>query len=104
MKVRPNFAEGMFYAADQHELIKMIEDRLAHERPKINLSLAEKQIIGGWYRMPDMYIAQPKRFISLKLCVRVSNSLTQWLSSTPTIMAKGCRCRSTIMILEFSFG
>lgn len=47
MKVRPNFAEGLFYAADQHELIKMIEDRLAHERPKINLSLAEKQIIGG---------------------------------------------------------
>lgn len=47
MKVRPNFAEGKFYAADQHELIKVIENNLEKERPKINLELAKKQIIGG---------------------------------------------------------
>ncbi|MEG1905562.1 MAG: AmmeMemoRadiSam system protein B, partial [Bacteroidales bacterium] len=47
MKVRPNFAEGGFYAADQHDLISLLENRLTHERENINLALAEKQIIGG---------------------------------------------------------
>lgn len=47
MKVRPNFAEGGFYAADQKDLIELIENRLTHEMPAINLSLSQKQIIGG---------------------------------------------------------
>ncbi|MEG1617211.1 MAG: AmmeMemoRadiSam system protein B [Bacteroidales bacterium] len=47
MSVRPNYAEGQFYSADQHDLIHLLEENLKKEKGKIDLSLAQKKIIGG---------------------------------------------------------
>lgn len=47
MSVRPNYAEGQFYSSDPKEIAGLIESRLRQESSRLDLSLAQKNIIGG---------------------------------------------------------
>ena len=47
MKIRPNYAEGLFYAATTQEMIHQIDAAVEQEMKQIDYGLAAHNIIGG---------------------------------------------------------